>query len=234
MSLPDETGVEESLGEAIARGCGIENLSGYTSLRAHFWSKHRQWGEPYLLLCFSGVGPPLYILVEIKLWSDKSGENEEDQLVRYLNVLDDLPWLDSLDSTTPVEDAVRFLIYLTPRETLSDVRASLGSVPIENQGHARQRLFRLRWQQVGEVARRVAKTAPEPTKTILLDVAQFLHVRGLEPFDGFNRSFDLSDITPKLAHFYSTPAHRFYGWSESAALEDLTLYPSPWNQTPTP
>ena len=60
------------------------------------------------------------MLIEAKLWADKSGIGDRDQLVRYLSILEHL---DAVDAGIP-RDAERFLLYLTPRESLEEVEAS--------------------------------------------------------------------------------------------------------------
>lgn len=40
----------------------------YERLDVHFWPRHARYGEPDLLLCFSGGGQaPLAVLLEVKL-----------------------------------------------------------------------------------------------------------------------------------------------------------------------
>jgi hypothetical protein len=178
--VPRPGGSETMLDHALATS-GIDPAR-YERLEARFWPPHPTLGEPDLLLLFSGgPQPPLALMVEAKLWSGKSGTGENDQLVRYLGVLDDL---DAAGVRIPAE-AGRYLVYLTPRESLAEVEDSLAWSAAPERHRAR--LFRLRWQDVLAAARRSSVDAPEPARTILADVATFLGRLGLEYFAGFDR-----------------------------------------------
>lgn len=178
--VPGPDGVEASLGHVLA-AAGTDPAR-YERLVARFWVFHPTQGEPDLLLLFTGgPQPPLAVLIEAKLWAGKSGTGEDDQLARYLGVLDGL---DAVGVRLP-PGAGRYLVYLTPREALAEVEDSLAQTA--DPGRDRGRLFRLRWQDVLVAARRSAGTAPEPARTILADVALFLGRLGLEYFDGFRR-----------------------------------------------
>ena len=188
--VPVPGACETSLGQALAAR-GIDPAK-YERLEARFWKSHPALGEPDLLLLFAGgPQPPLVVLIEAKLWSGKSGVEENDQLVRYLGVLDDL---DAVGLGVPPE-ACRFLVYLTPRESFAEVEESLAwsEAPERDRG----RLFRLRWQDVLEAARRSSWDAPEPARTILADVAAFLGRLGLEYFAGFTRVSGMPMLTEK-------------------------------------
>ncbi len=180
QSVPGSDGHETSLWHVLtSRGT---DPARYDLLDARFWRFHPTLGEPDLLLLFTGgTQPPLVVLVEAKLWSGKSGTEERDQLVRYLGILDDL---NAVGLAVPSE-ATRYLVYLTPRESLAEVEDSLAWS--DNPKRDRGRLFRLRWQDVLVVARRSCWDAPEPARTTLHDVASFLGRLGLEYFNGFMR-----------------------------------------------
>lgn len=194
-SVPLPGGNEVSLLHVLdSSGFGPRN---YTRLEARFWRPHPTLGEPDLLLLFSGgTQQPLALLVEAKLWSGKSGTGEWDQLVRYLGVLDRLE--EVCPDTTL--GAGRYLVYLTPRESLTEVEESLAWSPAPERD--RGRLFRLRWQDVMAAARRSSAEAPEPALTILSNVALFLGRLGLEYFAGFNRVGGLPRLAEGEAAFY--------------------------------
>ena len=176
-SLPDKNGNETTLQAAI----GADAFT-FTELTLHFWKNHPTLGEPDLILVFEGGSqPPLVVLIEVKLWAEKSGFGEYDQLARYLRILDDL---GKVGVHVP-SAANRFLIYLTPRESSAEVKESLAESTHPDLD--RSRLFRLQWQDVLLAAKRSVRFTPEPTKTILTDVAAFLGRLGLEYFDGFKR-----------------------------------------------
>ena len=70
------------------------NINRYEKLEIHFWPVHSIFGEPDLILVFSGNNQlPLCFIIEAKIGANKSGEGEYDQLNRYLNALMDVTWL---------------------------------------------------------------------------------------------------------------------------------------------
>src|ERR1700733_12806446 len=124
-------------------------ISAYSSLKIHFWPAHAEFGEPDLILCFSGSGlRPLVILTEVKLWSGKSGDGEHDQLVKYVKILGDLRHLKT-DDTLP-GSPLTALLYLTPRESIGEIQDTLSLLqtkPADFLG-----VFRVQWQDLLAVA----------------------------------------------------------------------------------
>jgi hypothetical protein len=221
--LPTEDGTEMTLSEAATlQGCPI---SSHTDLKAWFWSSHPAEGEPDLLLCFSG-GPhvPLILLVESKLWSGKSGIGEWDQLVRYMRILDDLA---ALRLNLPTK-ACRFLVYLTPRDSLAEVEESFPR--LAKATRERQRVFCLRWQDFVKVGKETAYRLSEPARTILSDVTSYLQKLALEYFDGFKKCDWLPDIVPSTGAFYKSPARRFQGFSRVTDLDSIQCRRGGWVQ----
>lgn len=216
--LPDDAGREGSLGHTLEAG-GL-SPAGYERLEVRFWRKHPRLGEPDLLLLFSGgQQPPLVVLIEVKLWAEKSGTDERDQLVRYLGVLDDL---DAVKVAVPRE-AGRCLVYLTPRESLAEVQESAALVS----GPQRSRLFRVQWQDVLVAADAARRSAPEPARTVLADIAGFLRVLGLEYFNGFTRE-NLPEVPGDLGAFYQPVTTGFRGFGRETTLEMIELQKGRW------
>jgi hypothetical protein len=82
-------GQSRSLTEVL-RGQQI-HISQYTDLTVNNWPSHPKFGVPDLALLFSGGSMrPSVILIEAKLWAEKSGVAENDQLARYLRSTSDL------------------------------------------------------------------------------------------------------------------------------------------------
>ena len=166
----------------------------FTQLKVYFWRKHKTHGEPDLLLVFRADGrSPLVVLIEAKLLSEKSGTGDRDQLVRYLRVLGDL---GEVDVHVPAQ-ADRYLIYLTPRESLAELEDSAART--DDPAKDRPRLFRLQWQDVLEAADKAWPSSPEPACTILTDVACFLRELGLEYFKGCLGSTSCLSESPSWA-----------------------------------
>jgi hypothetical protein len=166
---------------ALLQQLGIE-IKNFEMLEVRFWSRHPEYGCPDLILVFSGAASqPLIILIEAKLWAEKSGTGEFDQIARYLRLLDKpgavIPQLP--ETTRSV------LIYLTEHDSLAELEESINIYG--NPDEARQRVFRLQWQDIVVAAQRIMRVAMGADKLILGDVAAFLSQRNLEYFSGFRR-----------------------------------------------
>lgn len=203
------------------------HIPNYEKVNAHFWPVHQKFGEPDLLLVFSGGGQlPLCCIIEAKLWSNKSGREEQDQLNRYLAALKDSQWLGRVTGFYgPV--ALPGLIYLTPRAARLELYDSIKHAP--DYLAAEFSLFLLQWQDILEVARQVLPQVDEPQRAMLSRIADFLEHRGLAYFRGFS-DLPLEDFTTVEAHFYSPTEVGFSGFTEmpleKALLVELSFYTS--------
>lgn len=170
-------------------------LAEYVKLEIHFWKTYANYGEPDLILCFSGgQQPPLIVLIEVKLDSGKSGTGVNDQLKRYLELLDDPAILGAFPTT---RRELRCLVYLTRAFSKLEIEESVELSRIAGIEDAKDRLFGLQWQDVLESA------ATEAGHNLLLDeVALFLKIRGFEAFRGF-RTPPLA-LKPVSGTFYGT------------------------------
>jgi hypothetical protein len=180
-----ENSAEQTLTAYLAGKVGVR-VSDYSTLRVQFWPRHRLHGVPDLALCFEGPGLSAFVLlIEAKLWADKSGIDGDDQLVRYLRILDDLT---ALDLGIPTEGSTPWcaaLLYLTPRESLAEIRESVG-LWLENRVTC-DRLYRAQWQDIIVAARMPHRPGSGLSNMILSDVSAFLIGRNLTYFDGFDR-----------------------------------------------
>lgn len=219
--LPGPDGGEHSLGQVLA--VAGHPPSAFTRLKVHFWREHETHGEPDLILVFTADGrPPLVVLIEAKLWSDKSGTGDRDQLVRYLRVLEDL---DTVKVHVPAE-AARCLVYLTPRESLAEVEDSAARV--DDAARDRPRLFRLQWQDVLEAADAAWPGAQEPACTVLGDVARFLREVGLEYFKGMSRLDELPLLEQGFGAFYTAGLTGFHGMTREPRLDFFEVCKGAW------
>jgi hypothetical protein len=170
----------------------------YSSVDVAFWRLHPEFGEPDLLLTFSHPDrQPLTILIEVKLWSSKSGTGKDnDQLCRYFQALEDVAWLGRRQAVPPV------LIYLTPHDSQAEIEQSLGY--LTSSTDARLRFFQLQWQDVLLAARESAEVSGGWQRVLLTQVAEVLHRRQLEYFRGFDRTF-IEDLVEASGLFYGKP-----------------------------
>jgi hypothetical protein len=161
------------------------------------------------MLCFTGTAqPPAVLVIEAKLWAEKSETGEDDQLARYLRLLGDLPGL----SVKLPEPAFSAVIYLTEREASSEIQDSVREC---SEGlMARDRIYGLHWQDIIEAAIEALRSVSNQVSALVLDdVVHFLRVRGLEHFSNFRRvplptgGIDGSFYRPVLLKRLPLPAH---------------------------
>jgi hypothetical protein len=199
VSLPSESG-EVSLQSRLDRaGLRVEN---YSSLRTIFWGRHPELGCPDLILCFTGPAQrPMVLVVECKLWAEKSGSGEADQLGRYLNLARDLKGISPPLTAEELRDPFFAVLYLTPRESRAEVEET---ARLRERFHDRNLLFRAQWQDIIECfSKAELHPAPDPMWWRALgDVVAFLRRRGLEYFRGF-RSCAFDALPAGCGCFYS-------------------------------
>jgi len=155
-------------------------ISRYSSLDVLFWRTCGKYGEPDLILRFAGGNQdPLVVVVEVKLDSGKSGTGSDDQLKRYLDLLDEaaaLPfWSPSADN--------RILVYLTRNFAHDEIKESVRLATASGKHNAVDRIFGLQWQDVLAVA-----DANSNKSFLLQELAAFLRIRDFEAFQGFGLS----------------------------------------------
>lgn len=156
-------------------------LGSFVEVQAIFWPEHKE-GIPDLVLHFyGGQARSVVVLVEAKLNATKSGTGDNDQLARYLRLLDSL---DVLKPALPL-DAITAAVYLTATDSQSEVIESLKQYG--DSDHSRRRLYRLQWQDlIGAIDQAQPRSSLE--RLVLSDVRAFLRARDLEYFSGMDTS----------------------------------------------
>jgi hypothetical protein len=176
VSLP-VNGRRVSASEYIRERAGC-SLSSYGCVQSIFWPNHPQ-GTPDVVLLFQESGAlPVVIVIEAKLEAGKSGAGDDDQLARYLQLLDSL---DALSPKVP-SNAISILVYLTTMDSRTDLMESL-SVYGDTEA-SRKRLYGLQWQDLVTAAERTTAYGSDMEALILRDVRAFLRKRDLEYFSG--------------------------------------------------
>jgi hypothetical protein len=156
---------------------GIQ-LGSYSDLRILFWKYFDGYGEPDIILQFSGgAQAPLIVIVEVKLNSGKSGGGGDDQLKRYLELLDDR---STFFTYWEVDTERGYVVYLTRNFAKMEIEESANLSVSAGKKDAAERLYGLQWQDVLECAE--ANGGPS---SLLEEIAEFLRRRGFEAFGGF-------------------------------------------------
>ena len=212
-------GIEKTLTEVIGDS---HDISRYEMLDVRFWPKCPGLGEPELAMSFSGgCQTPLVVLVEVKLWSPKSGQGKHDQLMRYLQIA------DSLDRLTPAmpANAKVVVVYLTPRESSNEVLDSLSEYGDSDQ--SRHRLFRLQWQDMVEAIEDALLKELELSQLILRDVRDFLLVRRLGYFKGFRLPKGVECLREVCGAFLARKG-AFQGFQMAAGVAQIQVFKGAW------
>ncbi len=156
---------EKSL-DTVLTSKGIE-MSAYHAIKAQFWRNYTGYGEPDLLLRFSEPNVPAFVLlIEVKLNSGKSSFGEDDQLAKYLRLLQD----DACQSIGPSRPDLRFLIYLTRSYQAAELQESLLAA---GESAFQERAFGLEWNDI-----LYAAYDNQTANPLLGEVAAFLKRRG--------------------------------------------------------
>jgi hypothetical protein len=180
-----------------SRVFGID-VERYTEIQFQFWRSCGRYGEPDLMLYFSGGNqPPLLLIVEMKLNSGKSGCGDNDQLKKYLELLGD----DSELGMYPSPPDLRCVVYLTRTFSKLEIAESVRLSMDAGKSDAAQRIFGMQWQDVLESA-----SADAEQDRLLDEVAQFLRIRELDGFRGFH----LVGITALSGAFYNSAYFTFW------------------------
>ena len=154
-------------------------LSSYSDLSVDFWKYFEGYGEPDIILQFSGgTEAPLVIIIEVKLNSGKSGAGSNDQLKRYLELLGDR---DGIPRVSKHETDQRYVVYLTRQFAKMELEESVRLSIAEGKKGAVGQLYGLQWQDVLECAE-----ATGDAHSLLGEVAEFLRRREFGAFAGIN------------------------------------------------
>jgi hypothetical protein len=119
----------------------------------------------------------LIVIVEVRLNSGKSGAGDDDQLKRYLELLDNRA---VFFPAWKLETSQRYLVYLTRNFSKMEMEESVELSVDAGKKDAAERLYGLQWQDVLERA----EASGDP-RSLLVEIAEFLRRRGFEAFGGF-------------------------------------------------
>ena len=167
------------------------DLLAYDHLSLDFWPRLEGGNEPDLILRFTGLNTkPLLLVIEVKLWSGKSGVGEDDQLVRYMAAAQHLAHKEGA--------LFAGVIYLSPVNSVEEVGTSWAIAKVRGLDAP---LWRLQWQDV-LAALRTTRCETQPYKMVIEDVARFLEYCGFEHFSGFRMNIEIPSTI--RGHFYQS------------------------------
>ncbi|MGA8153773.1 MAG: hypothetical protein WB952_22680 [Terriglobales bacterium] len=187
----------------------------FDSVTMYFWPSHPKYGIPDCLICFSGSRQKaIAILIEAKLTATKSGTGEQDQLARYMKLLDED---DGFGGRLPA-GCESFVVYLTDHDSTAEIEESIGAC--SHPDDARHRMFHLSWQDIIIASEKAHASGLQGL--ILSDVAAFLRSRGLEYFKGFSNS-QIPELRPELGRFYGG-----FAFGQLPLPQDFTVRRGEW------
>lgn len=163
---------------------GLKSLRNY-KVKLYFWEYFDKYGEPDIILELHSIAEKkkFFIIIEIKLWSYKSNNSEEDQLIRYIDLLKDNKFKEKMFSNS-VENINIGLIYLTPRNSKREIKESIKSS--KNKNEDSKNLYGIRWQKIYDTLINF-----ESDIDIYEKLGKFIEKIGLTPFYGFNSEFNI-------------------------------------------
>lgn len=129
---------------------GIE-LRCYRGVEYVFWTWNQTYGEPDLILIFRDHVhgfDDLLIIVEAKFKSGKSGTDENDQLVRYLEAINNDIENFTESSVSSFKGRKGYIIYLTEGEACLDIAAT--TKIIQSRYNEKENVFHLRWHIIDD------------------------------------------------------------------------------------
>ncbi len=212
----------------ISFGCYLERknirLGEVNEAQLLFWPRSSVYGEPDLVVILRGESESYIVPIEVKYFSGKHGEGEEDQLARYYSALATAEGRGTF-SCEPIRQfsgELLALIYITQFAAEHEIEETSRELSLRGMGESRERIFHLRWQKVHEVVEELRFSECDPFRQkVLSDIRQLMRHKGLTPFKGFERLprelsteallqfpvfFESEDIRRKrLLHFPALP-----------------------------
>jgi len=182
--------------------CVGSDLSSY-SPEFLFWEQVGAVGEPDLIIRFRKAGKPdLILCVEIKYYSPKSGEGDDDQLRRYFEGVSEVA---SLSASTFLG-----IVYLTKHPSRKELIDSLRLIQEKGVMDPEDKLFQLKWAEVTEALGDAdLAQLSDSERMILADLRDYLRYKNLVGFSRFSFDSMAFDFAPEK--FYES--NRFSGFS---------------------
>jgi len=165
-----------------------------------FWEQLGTHGEPDLIIKFKRPGHlNLILCVEVKYYSSKSGEGDNDQLKRYFE--------GTMEFASLSKSTFLGVIYLTKYPSRIDVSKSLEYINEKGMTDAEDKLFQMKWFEIAAAIKEQDLTSvPTAERQILNDIHEYLHYKNLVSFSNF--SFQVQPFEINLDKFYESTAFK--------------------------
>lgn len=196
---------------------GIE-LRCYQEVEYVFWAWNQKYGEPDLILIFRNHvhgDDDFLLIVEAKFKSGKSGTDENDQLARYFEAVNNDIENFSESIISGFKGKKGYIVYLTESEAYSDISASIQILQSKYNG-IQENVFHLRWHQLYKTLQTTNPFNSSYEKAIINDLLQYMEKVGLRDFSGI--SFPDESLGP----VFISPYPVFYNCGED--ITEKTTY----------
>lgn len=168
-----------------------------------FWENIKGYGEPDLIIKFRNkVGHELILCIEVKYYSSKSGDGENDQLKRYF---------EALSISSKEKSCFLGVVYLTKYPSRKELEDSLYHIKQKELDDAEEKLFQLRWFEITKSLENYNGVLNRHENLILKDLIKYLKYKNFVEFTGF--SFQSKDFNFSTDHFYVLDHQEFKGFS---------------------
>jgi hypothetical protein len=166
---------------------GIE-LRCYREVEYVFWAWNQNYGEPDLILIFRNHihGYDDFLLViEAKFKSGKSGTEENDQLVRYFEAINNDIENFSEPTVSSFKGRKGYIVYLTEYEAYSDISETT-QILQSRYNKIQENVFHLRWHQLYKTFETMYPFYSSYEKAIVDDLMEYMAKVGLRDFSGIS------------------------------------------------
>ena len=168
-----------------------------------FWENIKGYGEPDLIIKFRNkVGHELILCIEIKYYSSKSGDGDNDQLKRYF---------EALSISSKEKSSFLGVVYLTKYPSRKELEDSLYYIKQKELDDAEEKLFQLRWFEITKSLENYNGVLNRHEDLIVKDLIEYLNYKNFVEFTDF--TFQSKDFNFSPDHFYFIDYKEFKGFS---------------------
>ncbi len=164
-------------------------LTNFDKVQFYFWPRSSTYGEPDLVITLEGSLGSFLIPMEIKYFSEKHGEKEEDQLMRYYMALRTIEGRRTFNQEAIRQFSGEMLafIYLTQFEAEHEIEDTLHILESKGIRSAENQFFHLTWQEISKMVEQILLKEHEAyKKAIYSDIKELMTFKNLLPFTKFS------------------------------------------------
>lgn len=160
------------------------------------------------------------IPIEVKYFSEKHGEGEEDQLARYYFALGSKEERKTFyeEKISQFEGELVALIYLTQFDASQEIENSIHEMQRRGIRNPQEKIFPLYWSDASRVIKEKTENETRyPEKLIYQDIWKLLSLRNLIPFEGFSTpsselTYDALTMVPLFLKIKDKQIQIFFGF----------------------